>query len=184
MALFGPMRGLSSFTSCSMRCSASGSLVKVLLQNQLGGHRIHFLVLDSLQAAFRLHRRVALVDPRHRLLELSFQPAREIFRLPRHRMRLALRGSGKTHDQGPGLPLRDQRLDLLETRDGRQRVRGAQFWLADCYTNTLETKIEGKNGSIGSRGALGPLKHASPRPAAARNRGRGAPSPWAGAPPP
>src|SRR5512134_2733963 len=92
IAVLGPMRGLSSAASCSHSFSASGSFVKVLLQDQLGCHGIDGLLLHAAQTVLSFHRGVALVDARHRQLEAALESPREILRLAGHLVRLALRG--------------------------------------------------------------------------------------------
>src|SRR5512145_1986189 len=129
MPVFGVMRGRSSAASCSQSFSASGSLVKVLLQDQLRRDRVDRLVLYAFEARFRLHGSVALVDARHRQLEALLQAAREVLRLARHLVRLSLGGSRQADDQRGRLPFLDERLDIPELGNRRQRMRGAQLRL-------------------------------------------------------
>src|SRR5687767_9710007 len=99
MPVFAPMRGLSSATSCSHSFSASGSLVKVLLQDELRGHRIDRFVLQATQLGFRFYGGVALVHARHRQLEALLEAPREILGLLRHLVRFALyRGRQADHE--------------------------------------------------------------------------------------
>src|SRR2546429_7043484 len=74
MAVCGPIRALSSPTSCAHSCSASGSFMKVLLEDELRGHRINRLVLDAAKTTFRLHRGEPLVDSRNGQLEPPLHP--------------------------------------------------------------------------------------------------------------
>src|SRR5918999_724549 len=176
MPVFGPMRGLSSTTSWSQSFSASGSLIKILLQDQLRGDRIDRLLLQSAQPVLGFNRCKALVDARDRQLETPLEPPREVLGLARHPVRLALGGREQPHDQTGGFPLLDQLLNLEKIRNCRQRVRGAKLRLPDCNADTLETEVEGEDRAS--------LRHVPPRPAASRNRGRGVPSPPADVLPP
>src|SRR5678815_4077952 len=72
IAVFGPTRGLSSRTSSWQSFSASGSLSKVLLQDELRRDGVDGFFLHAAQAAFRLDRSEALVDARHRQVEAPF----------------------------------------------------------------------------------------------------------------
>src|SRR5207248_9145167 len=124
--------------------TSCGSLVKVLLQYELSGDRVHCLVFYSAQPALGLDRAEALVDARNRQPEAAFELAREALDALRQRM-LAIRGDRQADDQLSRLPFLHQAADGLESRrrDRRQRMRGAQLGLPDCYSNALETKIEG-----------------------------------------
>src|SRR3954465_5853329 len=179
MTVFGVMFGLSSAASCWQTFSASGSLVKVLLQDELRGDRIDALSLRAAQPALRLDRRKALVYAGHRKPEAPFELAREALDFLRQRMLAELRHRQADHDLRRA-PFGEQFSDAVETRRryGRQRMRGAQFRLADCHSNALETEIEGENG------ARSALRHARLRPAASRSRDPGAPWRRAGALPP
>src|SRR6266850_6094029 len=132
MALFGPRRGCSSAASCSQSFSASGSLAKVLLQDQLGGDRIDRLLLYAAQPALGLDRAEALVDPCHRETKAPFELPREALDAPRERM-LAVRRDRQADHQLPGLPLLHQPPDGIESGRGdrRQRVGGAELRLPD-----------------------------------------------------
>src|SRR5712691_6699294 len=174
MAVCGPICALSSLESCAHSCSASGSFMKVLLEDELRGHRIDRLVLDAAKTALRLHRGKPLVDSRDGQLEPPLQLPREPFNAPGKRMR-AMLAHRQADDQSRRAPFRNELFYLGKTCDGRQRMRGGELGLANCDANALETEIEGKDG------AGGPLRHVPLRPAASRNRGRGAPSPPAGA---
>src|SRR5712691_1544750 len=144
MAVCGPIRALSSPTSCAHSCSASGSFMKVLLEDELRGHRIDRLVLDSAQAALRLDRSEALIHPCDRKPEPPFQLSREALDAPGQRM-FAVLAHRKTDDQSRRAPFRNELFYLGETCDGRQRMRGGELGLADCDANALETEIEGKD---------------------------------------
>src|ERR1041385_2248514 len=143
MPVFAPTRGRSAFTSCSQSFSASGSLVKVLLQDQLSGHGIDCLVLHAAQPAFGLDRGEALVASRDRQAEAALELAREALDAARERM-LARLAHRQADDQPDGLPLRHQAFDLIDFRDRRQGMRGAQLGFTDCNSNTLEAEIEGE----------------------------------------
>src|SRR5262245_50994683 len=165
------MRGFSSRTSSWQTFSASGSLVKVLLQDELSGDRIDSLLLDAAQAALRFDRGEALVDARHRQAEGAFQPPCEFLDLLGERV-LALLANRQTDDQTCRMPLFHQRIDFFELRNRLKRMNRFQFRLSDCNSNTLETEVEGEDGA---------LRHAPPNPADVRSRGQAAPSPPADA---
>src|SRR6478609_4957659 len=137
------MCGFSSVTSCAQSSSASGSLIKVLLQNQLRGDGVYRLVLHAAQAALGFDRAVTLVDPSHRQAEAPLELAREALDASREGM-LAVGGDRQPHNQLSGLPLGHQLADAVETgrRNRRQRMRGAELRLPHCYSNTLKTEIE------------------------------------------
>src|SRR5688572_16731995 len=135
MALFAPMCGRSSAASCSQSFSASGSFMEVLLQEKLGGNRVHRLPLGAAQPAFRLDRAVALVNPRDRQLERALQPPREIFRAPRDVVRLAARRGRSTDDQRSRCPFLYQARNFIKALNRAERMRRAEFGLADCDTN-------------------------------------------------
>src|SRR3954447_17532936 len=142
IALFARMRGRSSAVSCSQSASASGSFIEVLLQEKLRRHRVDLAFFcppypGASQPGLRFGRGMALVYARHRQLEAALKPAREVLGLPRHRMRLALRGRRQAHDQRSGLPLADEQLDLIEARHCRQRMRRAQLGLSDGDADAL-----------------------------------------------
>src|SRR3954452_19558002 len=144
IALFARMRGRSSAVSCSQSASASGSFIEVLLQEKLRRHRVDlafpcpaFAYRGASQPGLRLGGGIALVYARHGQLEAPLQPARKVLRLPRHRMRLSLRRRGQAHDQRSGLPLPDERLDLVEARNCRQRMRRAQLGLPNSDADAL-----------------------------------------------
>src|SRR6267143_228851 len=161
--------------------------MEVLLEQELGGDRVDALALHAAQAALRCHRAEALVDASHGEVEATFELAREPFDALRQRM-LAIGRDRQADHELRGTPLADQPGNRVEPRRGdrRQRVGGAELGLADRYSNTLETEIEGEDGGIvfGSREALGALRHVPLRPGASHSRGREAPSPWAAALPP
>src|SRR6266513_211862 len=173
MAVFGPLRALSSLTSCAQSCSASGSFMEVLLEDELRGYGINRFALHAAQTALRLDRGEPLVDSRDGQLEPPLEPPREPFNAPGKRMHAVL-AHRKTDDQSPRAPFRNELFYLGKSCHGRQRMRGGELGLADCDANALETEIEGKDR------AGGPLRHVPLRPAASRSRGRGAPSPPAG----
>src|SRR3954468_10118362 len=142
IALFGPMRGPSSVASCSQSASASGSFIEVLFQEKLRRHRVDLAFFcpaypGAPQPGLRFGGGVALVYARHGQLEAPLQPARKVLGLPRHRMRLALRRGRQAHDQRSGLPFPDERLDLIEARYCRQRMRRAQLGLANGDADAL-----------------------------------------------
>src|SRR4051812_15809034 len=120
MAVFGPMCGLSSAMSCAQSFSASGSLVKVLLQDQLRGDGVYRFVLHAAQAALRFNRGVTLVDPSNRQAEAPLELAREALDASRERM-LAVGGDRQPHNQLSGVPLGHQLADTVET--GRRNRR-------------------------------------------------------------
>src|SRR5687768_9193663 len=130
MAVFVPMRGASSRTSCSQRASASGSFIEVLLEDELGRHRIDGLVLHAAEPAFRLDRGEALVHALHRKLEAPLQAPREVFGLARHPVGLAFARGGQADYELRGLPLLDERRDIVEPGQGAQRMGRAQLRLA------------------------------------------------------
>src|SRR5512145_2478679 len=159
MALFGTMRGFNSAASFSQSSSASGSFIEVLLQYELRRHGVHRLSLQAAQLALGFDRGEALVHARHRQLEAPLEPPREVFRLPRHLVRLAARRRRHADHQTGRAPFVDEFLNLVKVADRRKRVRGVQLGLADRDANTLETEVEGEDGP--------PLRHAPPRPATA-----------------
>src|SRR5258706_756509 len=173
--VFGPTSGFSTRASSWQRFSASGSLVKVLLQDQLRRDGIDRFPLHAAQPPLRLDRGEALVDARHRQVEAPFELAREALDALRQRMS-ALVGDRQADHEMRRAPLRNQGLDLLEARDRRKRMSRSQFRLPDCNSDTLETEVEGENSAL--------VRHALPNPAGARSRRRAAPSPRAAAPRP
>src|SRR5512138_1228590 len=106
IAVFGPMRGRSSPASCSHSASASGSFVKVLLQDELRGDRVDAGLLYAAHAPFRFDRAEALVDASDGEAEAAFQLAREALDAPGERM-LAVRGDRQADHQLRRLPFRD-----------------------------------------------------------------------------
>src|SRR5687767_12084199 len=160
IAVFGPMRGLSSPASCSQIFSASGSFIEILLQYELRRDRVDGLVPDTAQAALGLHRREALVDARHGQLEAPLKAPREVLGLARHGVRLALHRGRPPDHECRWMPFLDQLFYLGKLRHRGQRMRGAQLGLADRHANALQTKIECQYG------AGGPLRHVPLRPAA------------------
>src|SRR6267378_4370975 len=128
----------SSATSCWQRFSASGSFMEILLQQQLGGDRIDRLLLHAAQQALGLDRAEALIDARHGQVKPALELPREpldplgerVFALLCHR---------QADDQLGRAPFGDQLSNMVESRGGdrRQRMRGAELRLADCYSNTL-----------------------------------------------
>jgi pyrimidine operon attenuation protein/uracil phosphoribosyltransferase len=118
-------------------------LIEILLQDQLRRDRIDCLLLHAFQQRLRLDRRVALVDASHRQLEALLQPAREILRLPGHRVRRALHRRGQANHQAGGFPFFYEFFNLRKNRNGGKRMGGAQLGLADGDADALETKIEG-----------------------------------------
>src|SRR4051812_13552735 len=142
IALFGPMRGRSSAASCSQSASASGSFIEVLLQEKLRRHRVDLAFFcppypRASQPGLRFGGGIALVYACHRQLEAPLQPARKVLGLPGHRMRLALRRGRPAHDERSRLPLADERLDLIEARHCRQRMRRAQLGLSNGDADAL-----------------------------------------------
>src|SRR5688500_8403572 len=103
MALFGPMRGLSSAASFSQSSSASGSFIEVLLQYELRRDRVDRLLLQAAQLALGFDRGKALVHARHRQLEAPLEAPREVFGLPRHPVRRTGRGCRQPDHQTGGL---------------------------------------------------------------------------------
>src|ERR671936_1021812 len=176
IALLGVRCGRSSAASCSQSFSASGSFIEVLLEQELRGDRVNTLALEAAQTALRFHRAEALVDASHREVKTAFELAREALDALRQRM-LAIGGDRQADDELRRPPFGDQPGNGLEAGSGDrgERMRGAELGLAHPYSNTLETEIEGEDGGAA------PLRHVPLRPAAARSRGRGAPSPWAAA---
>src|SRR5262252_4812259 len=166
MAVFAPTSGFSSRTSCWHSFSASGSFVKVLLQNKLSSDRVDRLLFHAAQPALRFHRREALVDSRDWQTKTSFEAPREFFHLFRERM-LARFADRQSDDQLLRVPLLHQGMNLVEAGDRVERMRRLQLGLPDCNSNTLETEVEGEDGAL--------VRHAPPNPAAARSRGRAAP---------
>src|ERR1043165_2721402 len=174
MPVLGPMRGFSSRTSSWHSFSASGSLIKVLLQDELRRHGIDRLLLHAAQPAFRLDRGKAFVDPRHRQAESPFEAPRELFDPLRQRVLASLANRQPDHELRR-FPFRNQLFDLRKFRNRGQRMSATQLRLADCNSNTLETEIEGEDGAL--------VRHAPPSPAVVRSRPRAAPLPRAAAPP-
>src|SRR5579859_5655733 len=109
MAVLSVTRRASSAASASHSFSASGKLIEILLEHELGRDRIdRELVPGSAQAALRLHGRIALVDLRHRQPEPALKAADEALRLASHEVRLALRGKRPPDDEARGLPFLHQ----------------------------------------------------------------------------
>src|SRR3954468_24379134 len=100
IALFGPMRGLSSAASCSQSASASGSFIEVLLQDELrrDGIDLAFCGTGAAQARRGLRGGIAFVYARHRELEAPLQLPRKVFGLARHRVHLTLRRGRQAYD--------------------------------------------------------------------------------------
>src|SRR3990170_3451482 len=77
MALAGPMRLRSSAASWAQSASASGSAAtEILFEDQLRSDRVHGPALRAAQPALGLHRRIALVDGRHRQAKTAPELAR------------------------------------------------------------------------------------------------------------
>ena len=131
------MAAVTLRASSSQSFSASGSFMEVLLQEKLRGDRVHRLALRAAQPAFRLHRAVALVDARHRQLELALQAPREILGAPRHVVRAAVDAGRPPDDQLCGLPFFYQRRNLGKTLNASQRMRRAELGLPDCDADAL-----------------------------------------------
>src|SRR4051812_7478788 len=147
MAVFGPIRGLSSAASFWHSWSTSGSLVKVLLQDQLRGHRVDgalfsTLLLHASKARLRFNRRIALVDARDRQLEALLEAAREILGLASHRMGDALDRRRQANHQRRGLPLVNQFFYLGKNSYCGKRMHRAELGLAHGDADALETEIE------------------------------------------
>src|SRR5438067_7968830 len=142
MALFGPRRGRSSATSCRQSFSASGSgvthLSKILLQDELCGHRIDALALRAAQTTLRFHRTEALIDALYREMKSALELPREALDPLGERV-FALLGDRQADHELRGLPFLYQASDGLEARRGDrcQRMRRAELGLPDCYSNTL-----------------------------------------------
>src|SRR5947199_4800782 len=115
------MRGFSSRTSSWQSFSASGSLVKVLLQYQLRGDRIDRFLFHAAQPAFRLDRGEALVDARDRKMETTFELPSEFFHSLRQRM-LARLADRQADDQSCRTPFLHQGMNLFDARDRFQRM--------------------------------------------------------------
>src|SRR2546430_15322707 len=136
MAVCGPIRALSSPTSCAHGCSASGSYMKVVLDDELRGPRINLFVHDAAKTTFRLHRGDPLVASRNGQLDPPLQPPRESFNAPGKRMRAVL-AHRKADDQPRRAPFGYELFYLGKTCDGRQRMRGGELGLPDCDANAL-----------------------------------------------
>src|SRR3954462_5279179 len=147
IAVFGPMRGLSSAASFWHSWSTSGSLVKVLLQDQLRGHRVDgafftTLLFDTSKARLRFNRRIALIDARDRQLEALLEAASEILGLASHRMGDTLDRRRQAPPERGGLPLGNQFFYLGKNSYGRKRMGRAELGLAHGDADALKTKIE------------------------------------------
>src|SRR4051812_13986155 len=116
MAVFGPTRGFSSRTSSSQSFSASGSFVKVLLQNELGGDRVDRLLFHAPQPTLCFHRSKAFVDARHRQMEATFELPREFFDSLGEGV-LALLAHRQPHHELCRLPFFNQLFNLRKRRD-------------------------------------------------------------------
>src|SRR5436190_22036517 len=138
MALFGVNAAFSSAASCWQSFSASGSLVKVLLQDELRSDGIYAFSLNAAQTALGFHRGEALVDAFYRQVKVALQLAGKALYTSRERM-LAVGCDRQSNHQLGGAPLGHQSSDAVEAGRGdrRQRMRSAQLRLADCHSNTL-----------------------------------------------
>src|SRR5690242_10936183 len=191
IAVPGLTSGLSSAASLGRSCSASGSFIEILLDQELRGMRVEALAAREARrlaaAVGRPHpaldfgAAVALVDHLDGHAEAPGELAREALGAARGLVGRAILAERAPDDEKSGLPLLHELLDRGEAaRRGRrahpgQRMRAAGFALADRDADALKAEIESEYGA--GSGAARLLRHVPPDRRGAHSRARAARAP-------